>query len=95
MIPRWERVQTGKDKWHVRFRAGNGEVVVHGENLTSRGSCDTAIEAVAGAHSPVGIATVDGDEVVVHRSYVGEGKPTRIPIVDVDERRTLFGKRRG
>ena len=33
MDARWERVHTDQG-WHVRFRAGNAEPVVHGEILT-------------------------------------------------------------
>lgn len=100
MIPQWERVRTNKG-WHIRFRAGNGEPVVHGENLTSKGACDTAICSVAAAHSPVGVADIApldrpavlGRDVVLIRT--ASPFSVRVPVVDVDERRTFLGRRRG
>lgn len=102
MIPTWERVQTGRRMWHVRFRAGNGETVVHGENLTSKASCNTAIESVAAAHSPIGMATivpfdrpavVGRDVVLVHQ---GTPFAVRVRIIDVDNRsHRWLGRRRG
>lgn len=96
MAEQWERVRTNKG-WHVRFRADNGEVVVHGEGLTGTRACDTAILSVARAHSPVHRATIrlipdsNGQHAVrVWSQYEGEGyKSTltpEIPIVDLDER---------
>jgi uncharacterized protein YegP (UPF0339 family) len=90
MIPRWERVRTGSSKWHVRFRAGNGEVVVHGENLTSQAACDTAIVAVAAGHSSYGYAHVDSDLLVL--TQPGRAN-IAVPVVDVDERRAPLLKR--
>lgn len=101
MIPRWERVQTRKG-WHVRFRAGNGEPVVHGENLADKASCNTAIVAVAAAHSPTGEARIiparsisnDANDVVaLYPADVMRAAVVKVPVVDVDERKPRWRRR--
>jgi uncharacterized protein YegP (UPF0339 family) len=62
MNERWVVVETttrrGK-RWHIRFQAGNGESVVHGENLESRDAAHRAILSVARAHSLTGEAWLE------------------------------------
>lgn len=50
MTAHWEIVRTDAEQpWHIRFRAGNGKVVVSSENYSRRDSAMKAIVSLATA----------------------------------------------
>jgi uncharacterized protein YegP (UPF0339 family) len=86
-FPRYEVHHTRAGR-HVVFVAGNGEPVLSGEVLTSRGAALSAILSVASAHSPVGHASINPDDAAVAVwGTPPEGRGTTIPIVWIDDRK--------
>lgn len=100
MNERWVVVETATRqgrRWHVRFQSGNGEPVVHGENLESRDAAHTAILSIARAHSPVGEAwlEVTRSRVVVGGMGRDAAGMASIPVVYLSEqpRRSRWSRR--